>query len=392
MTIKPCCHLCGHDALHEVARYDRLLRITSDVRIWPAGGRLAVCRACGAVQKPATAEWRSECRAIYSTYVVYRQNGGNEQAVFASSGGGEARSLLLLRKLVDGFRLPPGGRHLDFGCGDGSLLRNAAVLLPGWKRAGAELNDSRRPEIEAIPGVEDFYAGSPGAIPRRFDLVTTVHVLEHFEHPAAILSTLAGVLVPDGKLVIEVPDLRTSPFDLLIADHAIHFTPAVLRHVLTEAGLHVDCLTDNWIPRELSVVARRASQPDPLPDPADAPSAADIWKASLERVEHHIDWLSRLRDSARAAAATGPIGIFGTSIAATWLAAHVSDSIAFFVDEDMQRVGGSYLDRPILHPRQVPDGARVFVAHTPAFADKIACRLAELDRFTVIRPPDGIFA
>ncbi|KAA0593739.1 SAM-dependent methyltransferase [Azospirillum lipoferum] len=391
MMTTPSCHLCGHDALHEVAGYGRLLRITSDVRIWPAGGRLAVCRACGAVQKPATAAWRSECQAIYSTYVVYRQNGGNEQAVFASSGGGEARSLLLLRKLVDGFGLPSDGHHLDFGCGDGSLLRNAAALLPAWKRAGAELNDSRRPEIEAIPGVEDFYAGSPSAIPRRFDLVTTVHVLEHFERPMAILSTLVGMLVPDGKLVIEVPDLRTSPFDLLIADHATHFTPAVLRNVLTESGLYVDCLTDSWIPRELSVVARHAALPEGTAVLPTDPPADQVWRASLERVEHHIDWLTRLRDSARAAAVAGPVGIFGTSIAATWLAAHVSDSIAFFVDEDMQRVGGTYLGRPILHPRQVPDGARVFVAHTPAFADKIACRLAELDRFTVIRPPDGVF-
>lgn len=382
----PPCHLCGQNALHGIPAYGEFLRITSDSRIWPAGGQLAVCMECGAVQKPATAAWRDECRSIYSTYVVYRQGEGREQAVFASSGGGEARSLLLLRKLVDGFALPEEGRHLDFGCGDGSLLRNAAALLPGWKRAGAELNDTRRPEIEAIMGVEEFHAGDPSAIPRHFDLITAVHVIEHFERPAAVLGMLADKLVEGGRLVVEVPDLRTSPFDLLIADHAVHFTPAVLQGALAEAGLQTNCLADDWIPRELSIVAQPTTA-------SAAPRASEdgSWRASLNRIEHHLDWLTRLCTCARDAAASGPIGLFGTSIAATWLATHVRDSIAFFVDEDVQRVGSVYLGRPVLHPRQVPAGARVFVAHTPAFADKIAERLSAPDVFTVIRPPQGHF-
>lgn len=377
------CHLCGCETLHDIEGYTSFRRITSDFRLRPPGGRLGVCTGCGAVQKVADEQWRMECRDIYSTYVVYRQGKGSEQAVFASSGAGEARSQALLRHLHEGFPLPEAGRHLDFGCGDGSLLRNAAKLFPNWTRAGAELNEERRPEIEAIAGVRNFYAGPLQAIPSGFDLVTAVHVVEHFENPAEILHALAGKLAPGGRLFIEVPDLLSNPFDLLIADHATHFTAPVLGASLASAGLTADCLTGEWVARELSAVVRA--------DGAAGPCGGVPWRDSLALVLHHLDWLSRLCDAASDAAEGGSIGLFGTSIAATWVAAHVEERLAFFVDEDAQRIGSSYLGRPVLHPSQVPPNVPLFIAHTPAFARAVAPRLAGAGNghpLRIVHPPE----
>jgi len=376
------CHVCGHPQLHEVEAYARFPRITSDFRPWAAGGRLGVCPACGVVQKLVTDDWRRECREIYAAYVVYPQGSGSEQAVFASSGAGEARSRLILRQLIDGFSLPADGRHLDFGCGDGSLLRNAAALLPRWRRAGAELNESRRPEIEAIPGVQDFYAGAPEAIPACFDLVTAVHVLEHFVRPAEAAAMLGGKLVPTGLLMIQTPDLRNNPFDLLIVDHATHFTPPHLAACLADAGLGTVRVADDWVQREISVVARAGTPVQPaMPfSPQDMISLA----------ESHLDWLDRLCTAARCSASGAKhagFGLFGTSIAATWLFSQISDVVAFFVDEDPARHGSTYLGRPVLRPADVPCGACVFIAHTPQFAVGIIDRLALVGTFEVAPPP-----
>ncbi|WP_109150606.1 class I SAM-dependent methyltransferase [Azospirillum sp. TSO5] len=373
------CHLCGQDALIEVEAFRRFRRITSDFRPWPSDGRLAVCSACGAAQKMATEAWRQDCHAIYASYDVYPQGDGSEQVVFASSGAGEARSRVILRRLIDEHRLPETGWHLDFGCGDGSLLRNAAAVLPGWWRAGAEINESRRPEIEAIDGVREFYAGNIAAIPTRFDLVTTVHVLEHFEQPATIAAMLAGKLAAGGLLMIQTPDLLNNPFDLLIADHATHFTPAVMRQCLAKAGLAPLALTADWTPRELSVVARRAE--------VGATEAGADSAMTLALVESHLDWLDRLVETARQAASTQPIGLFGTSIAASWLFGEVSAETAFFVDEDDARVGSTYHGRSVFHPTQVPPGSRVLIAHTPVFAETVIERLLAYGHFDVVMPP-----
>src|SRR5262245_63243397 len=94
------CHVCsGHD-LAEVPGYGRLPRVTSDCKPFPAGGQLAVCRQCGAVQKPATARWREEAAAIYRNYDIYFQSGGVEQAVFdPTAGSPRLRSRVLLDHL-----------------------------------------------------------------------------------------------------------------------------------------------------------------------------------------------------------------------------------------------------------------------------------------------------
>lgn len=380
------CHLCAGRDLREIDGYGAFQRITSDFRPWPMGGRLAVCRDCGAIQKPATDEWRRECRSIYASYEVYPQGGGSEQNVFASSGAGEARSRLILRRLMDEFSLPDTGWHLDFGCGDGSLLRNGGELMTGWSRAGAELNESRRPEIEAIPGVEEFFAGNPEAISRRFDLVTAIHVLEHFENPAASVGMLIDKLNPDGSLMVQTPDARLNPFDLLIVDHATHFTPSVLATCLTKGGAVVAHMADDWVSRELSVVAKRGvSSSKPIrivPEPSEAEGE--------ELVERHLDWLDRLTAAARNAAARHPIGLFGTSIAATWLYARMPEMVAFFVDEDPARAGSSYRGLPVLAPEGVPVGASVFIAHTPAFAESVIARLRTHRHFETLPPPSFV--
>src|SRR3546814_7100840 len=41
------CPLCGAKVVEEVEGFDLLLRVTSDSRIWTAGGRLGQCRSCG---------------------------------------------------------------------------------------------------------------------------------------------------------------------------------------------------------------------------------------------------------------------------------------------------------------------------------------------------------
>jgi len=74
----------------------------------------------------------------------------------------------------------------------------------------------------------------------------------------------------------------------------------------------------------------------------------------------------------------GTVGIFGTSIAATWLAASLGDKVTFFVDEDRNRVGLSHLSRPIYNPAHAPKGSHIVVPMRTDIAVAIAKRFEEL--------------
>ena len=76
------CRVCAMPALEEMAGYTELPRVTSDCKPFPSGGRLAVCIACGATQKPIDTRWQNEIAAIYRNYEPYFQSAGVEQAVF----------------------------------------------------------------------------------------------------------------------------------------------------------------------------------------------------------------------------------------------------------------------------------------------------------------------
>ena len=364
------CGICGDGTLEEMADYRVLRRVTSDCRTWPAGGRLGVCRACGAVQKPADDAFLADIDAIYKSYTIYHQAAGAEQAVFEQSSGLPAsRSVRLLETFRDRAGLKSTGRMLDVGCGNGATIRAFGQVAPGWTKAGTEFDGKYRAEVESIPNTEPLHIGSVEEVPGTFDVITMIHVLEHIVDPVDVLVTLRGKLAPGGLLLIEVPHHPANPFELLIADHRSHFTADSLVRALSAAGYEIVSVAENWIPKELSVVAR------PAASAAIVPSAGDVASAR-ERIAGSIEWLRRTADHLRRLGADGPLGLFGTSIAGTWLAAEAGDAVAFFVDEDPNRVGRTYLGKPVHAPADVPAGSRVFVGLPPAVAAGICSRLA----------------
>ena len=159
------CHVCGQRSLDEVAGFRTFHRVTSDGRPWPAGGRLHVCTACGCVQKTADETWSREAASIYADYKIYHAAEGAEQAVFSSSGQTMPRSARLVRGLRALVPLPPAGRLLDIGCGNGALLRTFSQAEPQWSLVGTELDSRHRQAVEAIDRVEALCTCSPGETP-----------------------------------------------------------------------------------------------------------------------------------------------------------------------------------------------------------------------------------
>jgi 2-polyprenyl-3-methyl-5-hydroxy-6-metoxy-1,4-benzoquinol methylase len=376
------CSYCGSRGLREFPGFPDLPRVTSDCRPYPPGGRLFICMHCSLVQKLADQRWMDEIAGIYATYDMYKQACGAEQAVLdPSSNRFELRSDLIVRYLAAKVGFRDGMKLLDVGCGTGVTLE-ALAKAPGELRLfGLEFDERNLERLRRIRGFERLYLGALGDIPATFEIVTLVHAVEHFPDPAGTLGDSLGRLSADGTLFVQVVDSPNNPFDLVIADHMGHFSATTLSAVAFKQGLEVLALDDNLVRRELAMIARRRATGSPEP-------AAETMATDFLFAERNLEWLRTvLREASHAAANHPKLGLFGSSVAATWLAGALGDAIDFFVDEDPSRIGRRHLDRPIVAPQDVPGDAAVYVGMAPVSAEAVLKRYAKSSLKLVAPPP-----
>jgi len=134
-----------------------------------------------------------------------------------------------------------GRRLLDVGCGDGSFL--LAARSAGWEVTGTEMNPAlaRRAGLDVREGFESLTDCAP------FDCVTLWHSLEHMRDIRATLVHVSGLLKPDGRLIVAVPDnggfqarvFRQRWLHLDVPRHLYHFTDRSLTICLERAGFSV---------------------------------------------------------------------------------------------------------------------------------------------------------
>lgn len=365
------CQGCG-GRLNKIDAYSHLPRVTSDCKPWPSGGALALCVDCGATQKIPDVVWLDEIRRIYGNYQIYQLSGGVEQVIFLDQGQILPRSAALISFFLREANLSDTGRLLDVGCGNGAALANFSKALPKWNLFGTELSDTNLDKLRRIPNFVDLFVSPPKTIPGSFDVISLIHSLEHMTEPLDVLSDNALLLSDNGKIFVEVPDLEASPFDVLVADHLMHFTRPTLAYLAARAGLVVETIRNDVLPKEITLVAHRGVAAPITPD-------ADLGANILRQ---HLDWLNDVLASAKAAAeTTNSFGIFGTSISSMWLYGALSNRAIFFVDEDESRIGGRIDGRPILAIADIPSGSTLYIPLVPSVAKRVMdkCRGRQSD-------------
>jgi SAM-dependent methyltransferase len=141
--------------------------------------------------------------------------------------------------------LPPDGRVLELGCGNGNVLGVLKAAFPEGTVVGLDLHEEglahARTRAEGLLVQADL---SDPPFQRAFDLVCLFDVLEHLDDDARALRRTARLLRPGGRILLTVPahPWLWSAFDEA-GGHRRRYTGRGLRGLLENEGYRVTYFT-----------------------------------------------------------------------------------------------------------------------------------------------------
>jgi SAM-dependent methyltransferase len=193
-----------------------------------------ICRSCGLVLQTPQPDEKELERFYQEGYrTLYQETEDPIKKDLVMQGARAKVALEMIRPWIKSIR-----RHLDLGSSSGAFLRVIQAEY-GNEAVGVEPGDayrrfSEQQGLKIYPTLERL----PQRNEAPFDLISMMHVLEHFKDPVETLSDLRERLLSvNGYLLLEVPNLyEHEAFEFA---HLFAFTPSTLSMVVRKAGFRV---------------------------------------------------------------------------------------------------------------------------------------------------------
>ena len=161
---------------------------------------------CGLVQRFADSD-AEKVRDFYTTqYDLYNHRPEAER--FETG-----RYPALSRTVVEAAGPSLPRRVLEIGCGNGSAIKELQALWPEAEIIGLEpmqsaVREAQENELPVYQGVLGHTL--PAAVTGLFDIIYSLHVIEHVPNPVEFLKTMRTLLAPTGKGCNYLPECASS--------------------------------------------------------------------------------------------------------------------------------------------------------------------------------------
>ena len=175
---------------------------------------------------------------------------------------------------------------LDFGCGEGDLLRRVGQEVNS--KYGVDNNKSRLERIREY-GINS-YKDMTGFENDSLDLITLFHVFEHIDTPLDVLEGIRSKLKPGGTVIIEVPHSNDALISLYSnnkfrdfsfwSEHLVLYNEESLKNLVTYSGFKI---------KNTEYVQRYPISNHLYWLSNEKPGGHDIW-AFLDSAELHKQW------------------------------------------------------------------------------------------------------
>ena len=282
--------------------------ITSDCNKTDMVPILQKCEKCGFLQKLVDNDYLDNVSSLYKEYQIYNQGNNEEQLIFNRRGQSKSRSDIIFENIKKRCAIPKEGKLAEVGCGFGKFLKVFNKNFPDWYLHGFDLGDQYTDTINSIQNAK-YYKNDFGISKEQYDLIIGIHLLEHVDDPLEFLNICKDRLAKNGLIFMQMPNITTSTFDLIIADHISHFSVKDITQLANSACLNVEFISDEIISKELFCIFSNS--------PKKIQNKAGNRKKDSGQIDVNLNILRTFEKFCQLE--NESVYIFGSSIGGSWL-------------------------------------------------------------------------
>jgi SAM-dependent methyltransferase len=250
------------------------------------------------------------------------------------------RSFLQAKILTEKFIKNKKPRILDIGCFDGCLLVELNNNLNNADLWGFDINPHLK---EFFPQKDNFHFISTGLenLEDSFDMITLSVCIYYIPDLRDLMVSISRLLKNNGILFIQIPDIRSNPYNLLMGDQSFIFTEKSLKNVCTKFGYRTNVISNDYFPRELLIVAQKDK------NSGDNYVEDYLFEKNIMKLDHFKEKLEKITHD--------NITVLGTTMGAAFVDEIIGERIQFFVDENLSNFGETFRGKKIVHPENLND-------------------------------------
>lgn len=341
------CPLCSNSTIELIDIKHALFRHVDFATI-KQSGCIGRCVSCQLVLNVVTEEESREIENLFRSY-EYSQCKTMSHTLFVEDYQKPVTRTFLQAKLLHELLTKWSPSILDIGCFTGELLIELDRCFESAELHGFDVNEHLGP-LFPRKGNFQFWSEDLKKVPGHFDLISISGSMMYVRDISNLMEHINRLLKPDGLVFVHAADISKNPYAILLGDQCYHYTPEILGNIFRYYRLDFSVLDCSWCPREMVGIAKPVSS---------NPEHRYVEDLHIYHCVEYIDICARKLRELRVPSMQ--IGILGTSGSAAFVDSVLQSKVGYFVDENVERVGGKFRGKDVLHPQSLEDSELVII-------------------------------
>jgi 2-polyprenyl-3-methyl-5-hydroxy-6-metoxy-1,4-benzoquinol methylase len=341
------CLVCNSKDIINITKKTKF--ISSDLEPINSKVSFFFCNLCANLQKEINKNYINKIKEIYKNYIGFKKYNNKDQTKTFDIESSKNRCDVIYDLIESKFKRKKI-KFLDFGCSNGAMLYPMVgeknILMYGTdiknildKKIAKAINFSKFIDLNKISSHKNT-----------FDIITLIHVFEHFTNPKTELMKISELLKKNGRIYIQIPNYNENYYDFHIYDHVTHWNSLSLYQIFSRTGLEIERIYTSVIDCEYTIILKKKKTKI---------IKIDIKKINQEKYKI-LNRFEKLDKLMKKLTNIQEFSILGSSVAASLIVSHFKNKIKYIYDQDLNKIGDYHFNF-LIHRLKKNENKKIFL-------------------------------